>query len=148
MNDTGFYLKKVMLRMTRNRNMALKKDNLTGPQMDIMEYISEHDAEECTVCHIAQSFDVKHTSVIHVLKLLEEKELIGRKQSEGGAHSRTIYLTEKAEKIMTAKREAIKRVDGQMLEGFSQEEKERLGEYLKRLYVNLEHICVENEEGN
>ena len=140
MNNTGSYLKKIMLRMARGRNRLLRKCGLTGPQMDLLEFLAEHREEECTVSGIAKYFDVKHTSVLHVLKLLESRGLVWRESSETGGRSKMIYLTEKAKEILSVNGEAAKAADERLLEGFSRKERELLEMYLERIYKNLYHI--------
>ncbi len=146
MNKTGSYLKRIMIRMARGRNRLLRKCGFTGPQMDLLEFLTEHQEEDCTISGAARYFDVKHTSVLHVLKLLESRGLVWREGSEEGGRSKTIYLTEKAKEMLALNRETAKAADECLLEGFSQEERELLETYLERIYKNLYHICLKDRE--
>lgn len=147
MHEIGIYLKKISIRLANRRNRELKQYNLTGSQMDVLIYLAEHDEQERTVSGIAQWFDVKHTSVLHVLKLLEMKQLIAREPTREKNRTRSIWLTDKGRELHERNMEKIQIVDQCMLEGFSEEEKHALVGYLQRIYANLEYLEKQDKEG-
>lgn len=135
MFQTGIYLKKIQLALERGRNRILKKYDLTAPQMDTLVYLAMHEDSENTLSAIAEYFGVKHTSTIHVLKLLEKKGFIYREET--GSRTKQIFLTEKGQSVLEEDKKAVDYVDGVMLGGLTPEEQKELDCYLKRIYENL-----------
>ena len=133
----GMYLKKIHLSLERGRNRILKKYDLTAPQIDTLVYLLMHEDSENTLTAIAAYFGVKHTSTIHVLKLLEKKGFIYRE--EMGSRTKQIFLTEKARSVLAEDKRALEHVYGMMLDGLTPEEQSQLECYLQRLYENLKH---------
>lgn len=146
MNRIGIYLKKINIRLANRKNRELKEQGLTGSQMDVLLYLAEHGEQERTVSGIAQWFEVKHTSVIHVLKILEAKQLIEREPTREKNRARSIWLTEKAVRLHERNTEKLRVVDQCMLAGFSEEETHRLESYLQRIYTNLEYLNKSDKE--
>ena len=80
MNQIGLYLKKIHILLERRRNYEYRDCNLTSTQIDILEYLYFHKGDQNTLSGIAAFFGVKHTSVIHVLKILEKKDGLSKKE--------------------------------------------------------------------
>ena len=94
MDKSKRYFKKIHNQLETGFTKAYKEYGLTSTQLDILRYLSENPAGENTLTDIASHFGVKHTSVIHVLKLLEKKGLI-RKNPVQGTRAKPILLTDK-----------------------------------------------------
>ena len=105
-NEVGRNFKKINILLERGRNHDLKLWGLTGTQMEIMEYLHDRNGEECVLSNIAAFFDVKHTSVLHVVKILEKKGLIGREEKQGG-RLRRIYLTAAGKALMQDRQKKV-----------------------------------------
>ena len=136
-NEIGICLKKIHNLLERGRNRDLKRHGLTGTQMEILEYLHRRGKTGCILADIASSFDAKHTSVLHVIKLLEQKGLITRQAPAEGGRYRHICLTEDGERLMAESDQIRFAVNRDMLRGFTEEEQGQLGSLLKRLYQNL-----------
>ena len=145
-SEVGMYLKKIGNRLERGKNRRLKTLGLTGTQMEIMEYLHYQNGGECGISDIASYFDVKHTSVIHVIKLLEKKELIGRKDRKQGSRSRQICLTAEGEKIMEEMALGKLRIDRILMKDMTEDEKQVLQGLLQRAYENLKEEEYRNAE--
>lgn len=137
MNEIGLYLKKISNQLERGRNLLLKEYNLTGTQMDVLEYLYHHSAQENTLSGITSFFGVQHTSVLHVLKLLEKKQLIYKTEPERGSRFRFIYLTGQGMALVQKNEEGIARGNKIMFAGMSDQEIQVLQEQLIRIYQNL-----------
>ena len=98
MDKAKRYFKKIHNQLETGFTKAYKEYGLTSTQLDILLYLSENPAGENTLTDIASHFGVKHTSVIHVLKLLEKKGLI-RKNPVQGTRAKPILLTDKGESL-------------------------------------------------
>ena len=78
MDELRCIFKKIYNQLETGFNKAYKKYGLTSTQLDILLYLSEKSGTDSTLTDIAAHFGVKHTSVIHVLKVLEKKGFIRR----------------------------------------------------------------------
>lgn len=81
---------------------------------------------------------MKHTSVIHVLKILEKQELIYKEPPCAGSKSNPIYLTEKGSALARHFQEGMQKTTEIMYNDFSESEKELLDTLPFKLYCNLE----------
>lgn len=149
MNETGMYLKKISVILERNRNRLLKKYDLTAPQIDTLIYLSMQESaggvEESTLSSIADFFGVKHTSTLHVLKLLEKKGFIHREERAPGYRKKPIFLTEKARIVLEEDKKKLEYVERVMYAGLTKEDCVMLDGYLHRIYGNLVRGIFEDE---
>lgn len=146
MTETGIYLKKIHVALDRGRSRALKKYGLTASQMDALIYLAFHEPPENTLSGISSFFGVKHTSVIHVLKLLEKKELIYREEPDSGKRSKPIFLTEKGRAIIEDNKKRMKWVEQVVFRGVTQEQQRQLNDCLHRIYDNIVREILTEEE--
>lgn len=145
-SEVGMYLKKIGNHLERGKNRRLKTLGLTGTQMEMMEYLYYQNQEKCGISDIAAYFDVKHTSVIHVIKLLEKKELVVREDRKQGCRSRQICLTAEGERIMKEMALGKLRIDRILMKGMTEEEKQILQRLLRQAYENLKDEECRNAE--
>ena len=138
MNEIGMYLKKINNRLEKGKNCALKKYELTGTQLDVMEYVLFHEEEENTLSNLAAYFDVQHTSMIHVLKALEKKQYLYKMSAVGKQRKKRICLTEEGRQVVLSTLQGRDRVNQMMLGEMSEEDREKLKELLEKIYHNLE----------
>lgn len=120
----------------------MKKYDLTAPQIDMLVYLSlqesEGKTEESTLSAISDYFGVKHTSSLHVLKLLEKKGYICRKKEEK-SRKNPFFVTEKARGAVREDKKNLEYVKNIMFAGMTQEECSALEKYLNRIYDNLKN---------
>lgn len=136
-NEIGSYLKKIHNHLERGKNSDLKRYSLTGTQLEALLYLRQKGEKTGTLSEMAQFFDVKHTSILHVVKLLEKKGLIARAEKKPGSRLREIRLTESGHMLMEEMERIKSEVDGIMLTGMSCEERAVLQRLLAKLYRNL-----------
>ncbi len=139
MQEIGFHIKQIYNQMERWQNQQLKVYGITSPQLDILLFLHQQP-EQTAVMDIAAYFHVKHTSVLHVIKSLEEKELIYRAPSERKGDKRPISLTPKALSIIEETSRRIPTLDETAFHGFSEEDKYALLHYLERLNQNIQFL--------
>lgn len=142
MNGTTIYFKKIHHGLERGRSRALREYDVTGTQMDVLDYLHDHEDETNTLTELASSFGVKHTSMIHILKLLETKDLILRK--EEGTRSKPVCLTEHGKQIMQEVDRHKREKDEILYQGFTEEEQTALRGYLERVYRNIRQCAAWN----
>lgn len=138
MNHIGLYLKKIHNRLRAEQNCALKALGVTGTQLDFLEYLYHCPDGRNTLSDLAAFFDVKHTSALHVVKILEQNHLLIREPAPTDSRCRQLLLTDTAIEIVTKNEAAIMRKEKQLTRGFSEEELNTLQQLLSRLYQNLE----------
>lgn len=147
MKEPKLYFKMIHNQLETNFNKAYKKYGLTSTQLDILMYLSQESDRECTLTDIATHFDVKHTSAIHVLKLLEQKGYIC-KSTVQGTRAKPILLTNSGkqlgEQIASEIRQRSPLLDEIMFAGLSEDDRLLLEKMLKQIYRNLKSDAFKN----
>ena len=148
MNDTlKVYFKKIHNQLEAGFNQKYRKYGLTSTQLDVLLYLTQETDRENTLSDIAAHFSVKHTSVIHVLKLLEKKGFIC-KNTAGSGRSKPILLTDSGKELgdrliseMTKKGPLLDEI---MFAGLSETDQQLLEKMLCQIYENLKSDAFKN----
>lgn len=143
MDNLKCYFKKIHNQLETNFNKAYKKYDLTGTQLDVLMYLLWESNTKNTLTDISSHFGVKHTSVIHVLKLLEKKGLIC-KSTVQGTRTKPILLTESGKQLVSEISQNSPLVDEIMFAGLSETEQQLLEKMLRQIYQNLESDAFKN----
>lgn len=147
MDELNFYFKKIHNRLEAGFNKKYKKYGLTSTQLDVLIYLSQETNGENTLSDIAAHFGVKHTSVIHVLKLLEQKGFIC-KSTVQGTRAKPILLTDSGrqlgEQLISEIGQQGSLLDEIMYDGLSETDKKLLEKMLEQIYHNLKSDAFEN----
>lgn len=136
MNELNSYFKKIHNQLEAGFNKEFKKYGLTSTQLDVLLYLSKETDKENTLSDIAAHFGVRHTSVIHVLKLLEQKGFICKSTAQG-TRTKPILLTDKGRQLLSEIDQKSPLLDEIMFAGFSQTDKQLLEKMLHQIYQNL-----------
>ena len=96
-----------------------------------------HTEQQNTLTNLSAHFGVKHTSMIHVLKLLDEKGFITRTSSSDG-RSKAILLTGRGRQILTDVRGKGTLLNEIMFDGLSEQDMQLLKNMLQQICTNLE----------
>lgn len=137
MNEIGCYMKKIHILLERRRNYDYREYGLTSTQLDILEYLYFNDADKNSLTDIAAFFGVQHTSVLHVLKVLDRKGLICRKDAREGSRCKPILLTLQGRNIVQSHVGDRASLDLLLLAGIPQQNLEILEKSLCQMYQNL-----------
>jgi len=143
MSEPKCYFKKIHNQLEAGFNRIYKNYGLTSTQFDILLYLSRETDMENTLSDIATHFGVKHTSVIHVLKLLEKKGFIYRNTVQG-ARAKPILLTENGKRLIAEVSQKNPLLDEVMFAGISEAEQQLLGKMLSQIYENLQSDAFKN----
>ena len=147
MDEPKLYFKKIHNQLEAGFNKEYKKYGLTSTQLDVLMFLSEKTDEDTTLSDIAAHFDVKHTSVIHVLKLLEQKGFIC-KSSVQGVRAKPILLTgsgrQLGEKLASEIKQKGPLLDEIMFAGLSEADRKHLDQMLEQIYQNLKSDAFNN----
>lgn len=131
------YFKKIHNQLEAGFTRALRKYGLTCTQFDILAYLDRHTGRENTLTDLSAHFGVKHTSMIHVLKVLDAKGFITKTDSPD-ARSKTILLSKRGLEVLADVKEKGPLLTGIMFDGLSEKDKQHLENMLKQISANLE----------
>lgn len=113
----------------------VKDTGLTLGQPKILDYLKNHDGavqkDIASTCHIEQA------SLTAVLNGMEKKGLIIRKMCHGNRRSLYVYSTEKGKELIDRVENEFKKIEENALNGFTENEKDMLNDYLSRIYKNI-----------
>ena len=94
---------------------------------------------------LCKKLQVSAASVAVSLRRLEQQGLLVRKQNPNDLREKVLTLTSLGEKMALDLRQAIAKVEGYAMEGFSKEEFDQLELYLSRIMANLIALKTSNE---
>ena len=147
MNGLKIYFKKIHNQLEAGFNREYKKYGLTSTQLDILLYLSHETDRNSTLSDIAAHFGVRHTSVIHVLKLLEQKGFIYKSATQGN-RAKPILLTDSGKKLGRQLISEIQQksplLDEIMFAGLSESDQQLLEKMLRQIYENLKSDAFKN----
>lgn len=104
-------------------------------QPGILEYILMNNG--CTQKELAEHLHVSPASVATTLKRMEKSGFILRAEDKDDTRKKRLTATEKGSDALRSFRKVCEETDGQLFKNFSEEEKEQLMGYLKRLNSNI-----------
>lgn len=138
-NVFGYYIKKISNHLEAGWNAALKSMDVTGTQLRTLEYLYHCTEDANAVSHISAHFGVKHTSVLHVLRVLEKKGYVIREPAEKGRRSKPIRLTQSGIALVKRNESKVEIVNQIMFAGMTAQEQEEFLRILKLVSDNLEN---------
>ncbi|MBQ4546437.1 MAG: winged helix-turn-helix transcriptional regulator [Oscillospiraceae bacterium] len=113
-------------------------DKMTGSGAWIIAYIAENGHRDVFQRDLEKEFDITRSTASKNVDLLVENGFIVREQVDYDARLKKLVLTEKAKEVFKIMRNDRATLEAQMLLGFSEEEKNQLRGFLRRLSANLE----------
>lgn len=126
-------MKNIVFHMKKEMDNNLRKNNLTIVQLLILMYLKENKGKEVIQKDLCEKLSLKHSTVIEILKKLEEK---------GYVHKETYYksiitITDEGLKVINKVGAKTGFIEDKLLEGFTKEEIDKLSVQLDRIYNNL-----------
>ena len=123
-----------------NRTTTKLIDKLTGTNTWLLAYISEQNGKGRDVFQkdIEENFGITRSCVSKVISLMEQKGFIVRESVAHDARLKKLVLTPEAAKYAEKMMEDSVAVEERIMEGFSDDEKEKLLEFLGRIMKNIE----------
>ncbi len=109
----------------------------------MLAYLSKEPDHAHTLTDISAHFGVKHTSAIHVLKILEKNGFIYKAPS-GDGRSKTIHITGRARQVLAELNESRPLLDAILFAGLSKSDLHSLERMLAQVYANLESETFQN----
>ena len=113
------------------------EDDVTGMQRWILIYLKKQGEKEIYQKDIEQEFRVSRATASNMLQLMERKGLITRETASCDARRKKLMLTPEARKLLDRAEQDIYEMEARIQDGFSEEEKKKLREYLDRIMKNI-----------
>lgn len=113
------------------------EDDVTGMQRWILIYLKKQGEKEIYQKDIELEFRVSRATASNMLQLMERKGLITRETASCDARQKKLMLTPEARKLLDRAEQDIYEMEARIQEGFSEEEKKKLREYLDRIMKNI-----------
>lgn len=138
-NDIGkqlVYLNRLIKRkMEKETQGELMKISMANGH--VLFYLYENRNRDIFQKDFEEDFEITRSTASKILSLMETKGLVERSAVEGDARLKKITMTEKGEEMRHKIIAGKKRIEKQLIGGFSQEELDQLSEYLKRIKENV-----------
>jgi len=115
--------------------------NVNWNQMPVLEYVGQHPG--CSQVEIAETMLVSPASVALSTKRMQKAGLIEKQVDENNLRKKMLYITPGGMQAAQECRKMMDKIDEQMLEGFSEEEKEVLCGYLRRMISNFDSTVLD-----
>lgn len=113
-------------------------DTITGTNGWIIGYLADRQDRDVFQKDIEREFDVTRSTASKVIDLMEQKGLVERQKVASDARLRKLVLTEKSLQLAELIAEDKKHLDEVLMRNFTEEEKEKLTEFITRMRKNLE----------
>ena len=114
---------------------SLKKRRLTTGQPKVLDYLQDHDG--ATQKEIAAACHIEPGSLTAILSRMEQKGMIRRKMLGNDRRSLHGFLTPSGRQDQEAVRDAFVRLEDQIFQGISEEEREIFMRTFEKIYENL-----------
>ena len=135
--NTNNMIRRVITNQPTNKVM----DKLTGTNTWLIAYIAEQTDKGKDVFQrdIEETFGITRSCVSKVISLMEHKGFIERMEVDYDARLKRLVLTEEAAKYAAYMKKDAMEMEKKITAGFSDEEKEKLSEFLERIMANLDN---------
>lgn len=135
--DIGYKLKILSKNLETHLTQKLKKDGITSAQFHILVYLAGQEGKRVSQKEICDNLDLKHTTVIGLLKRMSEKGLVASETNAKNARYKDVFLTEKGWQCTAALEENRIYVNEKLLSGFFDADKVELHRLLLKLEKNI-----------
>lgn len=129
---------------------ALMQMDLTASQGPILGFIAHRQTPPCAR-DIEEEFRLSHPTVSGLLSRLEKKGFIELFPDETDRRCKRLRLLPRGEECLAIIRQTIDQNEIQLVEGFTDEEKDLFFNFLNRAIANMggdPHKCKHKEESN
>ena len=116
-------LKQANNNLMRHFDQFAKQFDLTGNQMAIIDFITNHENEEIFQRDIEQEFEIQRSTTTVLLQRMEKKGLIERQISATDARQKSVKLTEKAVSFASACQDYLRKEEEEFSQQFLAEDR-------------------------
>ena len=133
---TGYLLKIITDVLAREANHMLKEQDLTWSQSRLIGFL-QRNGGECTQKEIENFLEVSHPTVVGIVSRMEQNGFVTCRIDDSDRRNKIVKLTDRSVEVGKSIMESLIDQDRAMFDGFSDEERQQLDEYLLRIYDNL-----------
>ena len=113
------------------------KEEVTGTNIRIIRFLRNNTHRDIYQKDVEKEFGITRSTASRVLVLMEEKGLLTRSGVDHDARLKKLTLTEKSIRMGDMMHQIGEQTDAQLLDGFSDEEKEQLFGFIDRMVENM-----------
>ncbi|MGN0326943.1 MAG: MarR family winged helix-turn-helix transcriptional regulator [Lachnospiraceae bacterium] len=135
--DIGFLLKQINIQIRKELDNNLLEYDLTTSQCRILFFIHFRKDEKTALKDIEKHMQVTHPTVVGIVKRLEEKGFVSTTSDPEDRRVKLVKTTEKTAQVIKRLEQKRKKMDGRLLEGFTESEVKELRQMLDRIAGNL-----------
>ena len=132
----GRLVKLVHLSFENGRNRFFKQYDVTGSQMDLLDYLDQREEKAASQKEIVDYLQLSYATVSGLIKRLETKGYLRRIASSEDKRANLLMLTDQAEQLFKRCREHMGARDRALMRDFTQEEKDQFVSLLERILKN------------
>ena len=124
MDHFGRLLKQANNNLMRHFDQFARQYDLTGNQMAVIDFITNHADQEVFQRDIEHEFEIQRSTTTVLLQRMEKKGLIERHTSSKDARQKAVVLTDKALGIASACQSYLRKEEEEFAQQFSAKERE------------------------
>ncbi|MBE6786320.1 MAG: MarR family transcriptional regulator [Ruminococcaceae bacterium] len=127
---------------------ALKSyiDEMTGTHGWALRYFYQNRDRDVFQKDFEKEFDIRRSTASNILALMEKNGLITRQSVAHDARLKKIVLTQKALELHQRVDDAFFRMEKELSEGITDEEKNTLFEIIEKINNNIERMAVKDDK--
>lgn len=140
MQVLGHLMKRYMDGLTEEKKLMhpQKGRGLSGTNLFIIGYLYENRHREVYQKELEEKMNVRRSTISKVLQIMEDKQLIIKKQAEHDGRVKTIRLSEKVLENIAAWQNNMHILENRMMAGFTEEELEQFLYLIHKAKQNFE----------
>ena len=133
----GMLIKQIHDGLEKNANNALRDDNITMTQIGTLIELSSAPKRELTLKELEKRLHVAQPTAAGIVSRLEDKGLVEGLAGREDKRVKIVRITESGLNCCVKADTKMHQAEEQLLDGFSEEEKENFNNYLERVLNNI-----------
>lgn len=139
-------LEKLIVRNIMNEEEICSMKTPTPTQVQIMEYILEHQNEEVYQKDLEDILNLRRATVSGVLQTMEKHGLLDRQIAKNDARVKKIILSKKAEQLFLEKKKQFEKIGKALVQDISEQELRTFSNVLNKMMMNAKKISENRKE--
>lgn len=132
----GPMMKKISEELDRKANRQIKKFNLTLTQARVIIFLSQNENNMATQKELEDFLQVSHPTTVTIVRSMKTKKMVETFLDDADRRMKNVKLIWGNQEIYQELLENAKQMEQQLLEGFSDKEKQQFYRFLARAYEN------------
>lgn len=133
--NVGYWIRRNYMNFTKIHNNKLAKYDITISQIGVLVELWIEDGQ--TQKQIADKMAIMPSTLTGLLDNLSSKKFITRREDKSDARIKRVFLTEEGREFREPSNDVIKEMDSIITADLSEEEKQMIVFWLKKIYKNL-----------